>query len=453
MGATMKTKIVAFASLLTFSTLVFAQADYAKLTSALYPNSQEDQAFTSKFFEIVEAHKTADPLLEGKGPSIREYSLDKIKFAFITNIKDTTVDLVFFNWKLPVFQGLELNKTFSIFYGSNVYVMKDVNRKSIASQGKDSSQLTNFSYMLGANTMERQILKDAPPGYKAPEQYLNWKPNPEYMDRSAPLRQTLDINTLVMLSPSKTVFFDGMEIPETSRPFMEAHFAKNGGFLNMIMGMMVHEMFHVKEGEDQVNGLATRRKLNEDKKEIVSQLQADAHLRSLIATYVRIVFSVGDSLKNKNANALEVEQLADLKTVITEFKNTYPEVWKFIWNYEYTEGFAEYVSAYSMIQVGVTTFSQKIDLEKADVSNNLAYRTGTLGGLYLSSRLHQMPFSNNEDHKESVWEIVLRLTDSKAGTQSSGQLVSKYLNVPGVDSDNEVKRVIDYLISTVMEVK
>lgn len=453
MGASMTTKIVAFASLLTFSTFAFAQADYAKLTSALYPNSQEDQAFTSKFFEIVEAHKTADPLLEGKGPSIREYSLDKIKFAFITNIKETTVDLVFFNWKLPVFQGLELNKSLSEFYGSNVYVMKDVNIKSIASQGKDRSQLTNFSYMLGANTMERQILKDAPPGYKVPEQYLNWKPNPEYMDRSTPLRQTLDINTLVILSPNKNVFFDGMGISEATRPFMEAHFAKNGGFQNVVMGVMTHEMFHAKEGEDQINGFSTRRKLNEDRKEIVNQLQADTHLRSLMATYVRIVFSIGDSLKNKNVGAVETEQLADLKTVISEFKNTYPEVWKFIWNYEYTEGFAEYASAYSMIQVGVTTFSQKIDLEKADVSNNFAYRTGTLGGLYLSSRLRQMPFSNNEDHKESVWEIILRLTDAKAGVRSSDQLVSKYLNVPGVDGDNEVKRVIDYLISTVMEVK
>lgn len=453
MGAAMTTKIVAFASLLTFSTLAFAQPDYAKLASALYPNNQEDQAFTSKFFEIVEAHKIADPLLEGKGPSIREYSIDKIKFAFITNIQNTTVDLIFFNWKLPVFQGLELNKSLSDFYGSNVFIMKNVNRKSIASQGKDRSQLTNFSYMFGANYMKKQIMKDAPPNYKVPEQYLNFKPNPEYMDRSAPLRQTLDARTLVILSPSKNVFFDGFGISAETRPFMEASFAKNGGFQNVTMGMMVHEMFHIKEGEDQVNGLAVKRKVNEDRKEIVKQLQADTYLRSLIATYVRIVFSIGDSLKNKNVGAVELGQIADLKTVITELKNAYPEAWKFIWNYEYTEGFAEYAAAYSMIQVGVTTFNQKIDLEKADASNNFAYRTGTLGGLYLSRRLHQMPFSNNEDHKESVWEIILRLTSTKSGSEYSDQLISKYLNVPGVDGDNEVKRVIEYLISTVMEVK
>jgi len=448
----MTTKIVAFVSLLTFSAVAFAQSDYAKLTSALYPNNQEDQAFASKFFEIVEAHKMADPLLEGKGPSIREYSIDKIKFSFITNITDTTVDLVFFNWTLASFQGLEFNKTLSNFYGSNVYIMKNINRKSIANQGKDRSQLTNFSYIFGANYMEKQIKMNAPQSYKVPDQYLNWKPNPEYMDRSTPLRQTLDTNTLVILSPSKELFFDGAGISAKLRPKIEAQFPQVGGFQNMIMGMMVHEMYHAKTGEDQVNNFATKRKINDDRKEVVKQIEGDANLRSLMATYVKIIFSLGDSLKNKTANAREFEQLSDLKAVIRTIKNNYSITWNFIWDYEYTEGFAEYVSAYSMIQVGVTTFAQKIDLEKGDESNNFAYRTGAIGGLYLSSRLHQMPFTNNEDHQESVWEIILRLSNTKASEQSLDELTSKYQNVP-VDGDNEIKMVIDYLVSTVMDLK
>lgn len=449
----MKAKIIAIIGLLSFSSIALAQPDYNNLAATLYPTNQEDQAFIEKFFEIVEAHKTADPLLEGRGPSIKEYSIDKIKFSFITNITDKTVDLIFFNWKLPIFQGLELNQRLTDLYGSNVYMMKNVNRKSIASQGQDRSQLTNFSYMLGANTMEKQIKKDAPPGYQVPEQYLNWKPNPEYMDRSTPLRQTLDANTLVMLSPNKQVFLEGMGVPKSSWPFMEAHFAKNGGFQNVVMGMMVHEMFHVKEGQDQVNGLSIRRKVDENRKEIIEQLQKDAYLRDLMATYVRIVFSIGDSLKDQKISAVELEKLADLKSIISEMKKNYSESWKFIWNYEYTEGFAEYVSAYSMIQVGVTTFAQKIDLEKADVSNNFAYRTGALGGLYLVTRLHQMPFTNNEDHKESLWEIILRLAKVNSGNQSVNHLISKYQNIPGVDGSDEVKRVVDYLISTVQEIK
>jgi len=217
------------------------------------------------------------------------------------------------------------------------------------------------------------------------------------------------------------------------------------------MGMMVHEMFHVKEGEDQVNGFAKDRKINEDRKLIVEQLKSDANLRSLMATYVRVVFSIGDSSKNNSPTATELEQLADLRSIVTELKSKYSDTWKFIWNYEYTEGFAEYVSAYSMIQVGITSFDQQIDLQKSDKGNNFAYRSGTMGGLYLVKRLSQMPFSNNEDHSESLWEIVLRLTNTKPSAKSIDEITSKYSSISSVDAEDEVKRVIDYLISTVME--
>lgn len=445
--------MVVFGSLCLFASLASAQPNYGKLSSALYPNSRDDQAFTSKFFEIVEADKTADPLLEGRGPSIRDYSLDKIKFSFVTNVTETTVDLVLFNWTLPVFQGLELNQALSDFYGSNVYTLKNIGRKTVASQGRDQSQLTNFSYMFGANYMEKQIKKDTPPDYQVPEEYLNWKPNPEYMDRSAPLRQALDSNNLVMLSPSKEVFFEGIGMQTSMRPFMEIQFAKKGGFQNMIMGMMVHEMFHVKEGEDQANGLASERKISIDRNALVQQLQTDARLRSLIAAYVNIVFALSDGLKSATAPTKETEQLSDLKTIVGELKKNYSEAWKFVWNFEYTEGFADYVSAYSMIQVGVTTLSQKIDLEKSDDANNFTYRTGAFGGLYLARRLKQMPFANNEDHQESVWEIILRLGHVSESSVTPDQLVSKYSDASGVSSDNEIKRVTDYLISTVTSIK
>jgi hypothetical protein len=443
------TKFVTFISVLTLSITASAKPNYGLLSSELYPASQENQAFVSKFFDIVEAHKTQDPLLEGKGPSIREYSLDKIKFAFITNVTEDKIDLVFFNWKLPTFQGLETQKALSDIYGSTVYILKGVNKKSVASQGQDRSQLTNFSYMLGANTMEKQIKKDNPT-FQVPPQMLDWKPNPNYMDRSHPLRQTLDGNTLVMLSPDKELFFKQTGMTEQMRPYFDQMLNSQGGFYNSIMGMMVHEMFHVKEGEDQVNGFATGRKINEDRKLIVEQLKSDANLRSLMATYVRIIFSIGDSSKNSSATSTELEQLADLRTVVTELKSKYSDTWKFIWNYEYTEGFAEYVSAYSMIQVGITSFDQQIELQKSDSGNNFAYRSGTMGGLYLVKRLNQMPYSNNEDHRESVWEIVLRLTTTKPSGKSIDEITSKYATVQGVDGENEVQRVIDYLISTVM---
>jgi len=443
------TKFVAFLGALTLTFSASAKPNYEILASKLYPSNREDQAFVSKFFDIVEAHKIQDPLLEGKGPSIREYSIDKVQFAFITNLSEDKVDLVFFNWKLPLFQGLEIQKEFSDIHGSSVYILKGINKKSIASQGQDRSQLTNFSYMLGANTMEKKIKKDNPT-VQLPPQMLDWKPNPNYMDRSHPLRQTLDGNTLVMLSPSKELFFKQTGMADSMRPQFEQMLNSQGGFYNSIMGMMIHEMFHVKEGEDQVNGLAKERNINEDRKLIVEQLKSNADLRSLMATYVRIVFSIGDSSKTNSATTSELEQLSDLRKVIIELKSKYSDTWKFIWNYEYTEGFAEYVSAYSMIQVGITSFDKQIDLQKADSSNNFAYRSGTMGGLYLVKRLNQMPYSDNEDHRESVWENVLRLTDTKVSTKSIDEITSKYANVQGVNGEDEVKRVIDYLISTVM---
>lgn len=445
------TKFVIFIAALTVSAGALAQPNYPALSSALYPQSKEQQAFTAKFFEIVEAHKTRDPLLEGKGPSVSEYSLDKIKFAFVSDETEQTVDLVFFNWKLATFEGLEIQKDFSDFYGSPVYILRKVSKKAVASQGDNQDQLTNFSYLLGANTMEKQIKLDSP-NAQVPAQFLDWKPHPAYMDRSHPLRKALDANTLVILSPDKELFFKQTGMTEQMRPYFEQVLNSEGGFYNAIMGMMVHEMFHAKEGEDKVNRLAKGRKIDEDRKAIVEQLKRDQNLRRLIGTYIKIVFSIGDKMKG-NFSQAEKDQLSDLKILVSELKSKYSEAWKFIWNYEYTEGFAEYVSTYSMVQVGITTLPQQIDLQKSDNSNNFAYRTGALGGLYLKNRLKTMPFKNNEDHSESIWEIVIRLTQTTSAQASVTGIESKYSSVAGVDEENEINRVVDYLVSTVMDVK
>ena len=445
------TKIVIFLAALTASATALAKPNYPLLASELYPRSPERQAFVAKFFEIVEAHKTHDPLLEGKGPAIAGYSLDQIKFAWIVNETKRTVDLVFFNWNLGEFKGLEIQGELSALYGKPVYILKNVLKKSIASQGERHDQLTNFSYLFGANTMEKQLRRNSPDA-QIPAQMLNWKPHPGYMDRSHPLRQALDGNTLSILSPDKETSFGLAVGMEQFRPQLEAMLEARGGFYNTIMGMMVHEMFHVQESEDKVNRRSTGRQIDEDRKLIVEHLKTDQGLRRLLGTYVKIIFALGDQLKSA-PSLLEREQLSDLKVILEEVKSKYPDTWKFIWDYEYTEGFAEYVSAFSMVQVKITTLPGKIDLEKSDPNNNFAYRTGALGGLYLAKRLKTMPFGNEEDHRESVWEIILRLTRTEAASVSVASLEAKYASVPGVDQDNEIDRVVEYLISTVMNLK
>lgn len=445
------TKFVALFTTLTVSSLVFASPDYSSISAKLYPNNTEDRAFTAKFFQIVEAHKTKDPLLEGVGPSISEYSLDKIKFAFMANETAHNVDLFFFNWNLPMFDGLEVEQELSIIYGKTVYVLKNVDKKSIASQGENNDLLTNFSYLLGANYIETQIKRDAPPNFQVPQELLDWKPHAKYMDRSHPLRQALNTHTLAILSPSKELFFERTGLPENMRIHFEQSLESKGGFYNSIMGMMVHEMYHVKEGVDHVNNLAKRRKIDEDRQTIIDQLKSDAKLRRLMTTYTKIIFSLGDSLK-LSSDSNEQNQLSDLKLVINELKTKYSEAWKFIWNYEYKEGFAEYASAHSMIQVGITSLEKQIDLQKSDDGNNFAYRTGALGGLYLANRLKVMPFKNNEDHRESVWEIILRLNQTPISQADINSIESKYSLVPDVDGESEIDRVTEYLTSTVMDI-
>src|SRR5262249_4532779 len=111
----------------------------------------EDRAFVSKFFEIVESHKTSDPLLRKHGPSIKDYHLDSVKFAFMVTDTKKTTDLVIFNWNLAVFSGLEPHPKLSELYGTPVYILKNVEKTSIASQGEANSEITNFSYLFGSN--------------------------------------------------------------------------------------------------------------------------------------------------------------------------------------------------------------------------------------------------------------------------------------------------------------
>ena len=193
------TKFVVFVFCVTFNAMAFANIQTSKLAEKLYPNSSADQAFVAKFFEIVELHKTNDPLLEGKGPSVANYSLDSIKFAFMTNETDTTVDLILFNWTLPSFSGLEINQDLTQLYGSAVHTLKNISKKKIASQGDNHDLLTNFSYVFGAGYFEAQM-KLGNPDYEVPEAFKDWKPHPEYMSREHPLRKTLGTQTLTLQS-------------------------------------------------------------------------------------------------------------------------------------------------------------------------------------------------------------------------------------------------------------
>jgi hypothetical protein len=56
--------------------------------------------------------------------------------------------------------------------------------------------------------------------------------------------------------------------------------------------------------------------------------------------------------------------------------------------------------------------------------------------------------NNNEDHHESVWEIILRLTQTTQDQASVSSIESKYSSVAGVDEENEINLLVKFLIST-----
>lgn len=442
---------------LIVTSLTISQSVYAKnqIGEILYPTNVEDQNFVTKFFQILNFHQTRDPFFEEKGPSVEGYSLDKIKFAFMTNETETTVDLVFFNWTLPVFEELEEMPELSKIYGSKVYTLRGVEKKLIASQGKKNDKLINFSYLFGSKYLEAQIRKENPGIQEIPKEFLDWKPHPEAMDRDHPLRKALGINALSLLSPRKEMqlemSLEKEEITEEILFAFEAGMIEQGGFQNVVMGMMIHEMYHIKESEDAINDLVVKRDIPEDRKALVKQLKSDETLRSLFGTYAKIVFSLGDSLKNTTPSGEETEKLKELNIIINHLKTNYHNAWSFIWSYEYTEGFAEYVSAYSMIQGGVTSLFNQIDLQKSEIANNFTYRTGAIGGLYLAYRNRKMPFENNEDHRQSIWEIILEKAGiSNVSRRKIEEIQAKYSAYP-FEVEREVELLVDYLISTTSE--
>lgn len=415
------------------------------LSSALYPNSVDEQDFVNTFMKVVENHKNGlDPLMGGSGPSISRYQIDKMKFAFIREAKDGKVDLVLFNWNLEVFDGLEKDEDLSKLYGKDVYILKGLDPEMIASQGENNDQLTNFSYILGANTYAESV-RVKYPGITISDEFANWKPHPKYMDRTHPLRKALNAETLVLLSPSEKLFKDQFGPSEEAKAYYDQMVKTKGGFKKIMNGVMVHEMFHIKENQDQTLGLVKEREDKTDRKQLAKELE-DRRLVELLSSYTGLVFKIGRDI---SANDQSKKNLESLSVVIDSIKSEYPNAWNYIWNYEYTEGFAEYASAQSLVDAKLFTLPEIIDLEIKDTANNIAYRTGTLGGLYLRNNLKIMPFANQEDHSKSVWELVIE----QEKVQSSGEInkIVEKNKLPDDEFQSEIDAIKEYLTSTVQE--
>lgn len=412
-----------------------------EIGKALYPDNNEDQEFVTSFFKVVELHKTNDPLLEGSGPSLTGYSIDKMPFAFMVNRTNETVDLVIFNWRFGALKQLEPMRNLTSLYGSPVYKMARVLRQKIATQGDNFDKLTNLSYVMGADH-QAGMFKLAHPGEPVPDIIKNFKPNPLYMDGSEPLRKALGTQTLTLLSPEKELLYD--LVPDMSREEIDRHFELNGGFSQSYLAMMIHEMFHVKEGDDHASHKSKPRITPNYESSLAPQLNSDSYLVDLFNLYTRIVFSLSDSLTKPKSSAQENEDLANLDSVIKELKSKYPIGWSYIRNYEYTEGFAEYASSFSMVEAGIFSLADSMIKQKTDLNNNFVYRTGAIGGHYLVRKLKELPFLNQEDHAYGIWEIILDKLGIKPSSKKMDAIFRTYESYP-LEEEIELENLIEYV--------
>ncbi len=405
------------------------------LARLLYPEGDKETiALTASFFQVLTNHKTNDPFLGMKGPSGIEYALNKNKFAFIINDFDELADLAIFNWGSEPANGFEIASELSEVYGSTVYFFKGLRQQNII-----TSPALNFSYILGSDYIESQLLNSGMD--VVTESFKDFKPHPNYLEKTHRLREAIGDGSMPLFSPKREYIFNIVP-PEVKASFEEALLAQ-GGLIYKILGMWLHETYHVVEGEAGVKREIPTRVIPEDDAKALNLLENSKEVQILVNTYIKIIFSLAEHLTNENITETDLVMLRDLKLIIDLLKSNYPEVWNIIWTYEYTEGFAEYVSSESLISAGLISLLDNVRFEKAD-GNSFPYRTGTFAGHFMRFKLRKMLFNNLQDHFFSPWELIIKdLVSTGAITPLNG-IIKKY-NGYLTDANLEIDKLIEYL--------
>lgn len=418
---------------------VLVSLDPQQMAKALYPNGDKEiLGFTAAFFQVLVNHNIADPFINAGGPSGVQYNLNSSKFAFLINDKNETADLVIFNWTDPVIEGLELAAELSKVYGKPVYIFKGLLKEKFS-----TSPTLNFSYILGSKYIETQIINSGME--EVPESFKDFKPQPNYLEREHPLRKAIGLGSLPIFSPRRDYLANA--IPAEARDsFMEAMVA-HGGFIYKILGMILHEAYHIIEGEAGVRKLIAQRDILEDREKAAKILETSNEAKALVGAYIKIVFSIADNLDEDAVSDADLEKLGDLALLAKTLKTEFPDVWNIIWRYEYTEGFAEYVSAESLISAGVVSIQDNVRFEKAD-GNSFPYRTGTFAGHFMRFKLKKMLFSANQDHTFSAWELIIRDLLVQPSKDDAEAVQKKYEGY-ALDVDGEIANLLEYLVSTV----
>jgi len=221
--------------------------------------------------------------------------------------------------------------------------------------------------------------------------------------------------------------------------------ANGESFTNGFVSTIVHEGYHVNEAN---NLYLMGRQMSAPPNPLTGQ---DEGFKRAIFGYSAAVF---DLMKNMDQatiaarikNDPQIKQRLELIAgIIARLRGAYSEAFsKYIYS-EYTEGFAEYAAAQTMVDAGLRKFEFQVKTEIDDSANCIFYRTGALGGMFMHATVKSLPWSGNiskDLDSPGVWE---RLNSTLGISPATKGIVDSYLaGLSDADINEQVKLMAGY---------
>jgi hypothetical protein len=395
-------------SLLIFSLLpVLALANpldqrIKRTADCLYSNSAEDSFFFGSYLKLMLEHRQGrDPFSGRRGITVNSFSLDQRPIIFLINEKALTIDLLFINWNRPFFLGLQPFSSCEHGLGLNLAILRDVKKSQLGTQGENSDILTNFSFIYGNDLFKSHGFDVHTENFLSPHH---------------PLRESLGSEVIPMIHPSAEKLRDMFP---NARDFRKA-FPTFNDFFDNIFGMVIHEIHHIFEINDKLT-----RSLNNDKAQTQKVIIAigKPEFKNSVLTYVALVRQASAQTK------IEPELLKAIEISLAEIKRQQPYAYEMIRSYEYTEGIAEYVAMFSMLQIGFRTHKSNHHYQwEKDTSNSFFYKTGAFGGAALDS-LGFRDWSKINTETDAIWTFIGKNYARNANFASAQLIYRQALNL------------------------
>jgi hypothetical protein len=375
-----------------------------KTAACIYPE-KNDSFFFASYLELLKEHGQGnDPFDGGNGVFVRKFSLAERPVIFLINEDATYVDLLILNWDRSSFEGQEPYLDCQFGMDLKMTTLKKVPKKSLATQGANDDILSNFSYING--------------NYY----FINYNfdvHSTSFLPPTHPIRVALNADSIPMFHPSEQKMKDLVGNDE----YYSVMFPDYKTFFDSTFSLILHEAYHTFDGNDKISI-----KSDIDKKKtsiVIEALSANHQLNKLLIAYVSLVKSASqnqdDLLQKVKAIAIALEAMEKIEPYLVEM----------IRSYEYTEGFAEYVASYSMVQMKHRTWEENwIHQWQKDTSNAFFYKTGAFGGLVLKQHLHFKNWEKISISSETIWQFIANEYAVEISRESGQQLLEEVLSQP-----------------------